>query len=264
METSHTPPLVNLEHYSGPLDLLLNLIRTQEMDIFQIDIYKITTQYMEYLKQTPQPDVENAGDFIRMASWLLYIKSKSLIPEDEEQEETETSKLKQQLSNLLIDYQIFQKAGELLYHRTLLGRDCWKSPRDFNIKISDDTKVEMDKEKAIFQLIQAYQKNLMDKKAKKNYKLLKPIPNLFHWLKQTTQIWQAGSRLKFNQLACTHKEKYSRLLSFLSILELSKAGFILLSQKHLFSNIEIFVKKTVTKANLKEFSHEEGEKLVKK
>jgi len=256
LEQLQNTPLVQLETYSGPLDLLLDLIRKQEMDIFEIDIYKITKSYVEYLDQVQQPDLEHAGDFVRMASLLLYIKSKSLIaPEEEEAGEGEASQLKQKLSQLLIEYQKFQKAGEWLYNRNLLGRDCWKSSKNLNLASPPgEEKIELDQGKAQWQLIQLYQNTLIDKKAKKSYKIKNPIPSLVHYLKQTTKIWKAGVRLKFNELILINKEKYSRLLSFLSLLELSKAGFVLLTQKQLFSNIEIFVKKTITETDLKKIS----------
>ena len=264
-DQSYNPSFVALEHYSGPLDLLLQLIRNQEMDIFQIDIYKITHQYVEYLKQVPKPDLETAGDFIRMASILLHIKSKSLLPKKEQiEEEPDASELKGKLSRLLADYQKFQKAGELLYCRSLLGRDCWKSPMSLTLKTPKAAKIDIDKERGIFQLIQFYHKSIMDKRAKKNYKILKPIPNLLHRLKQTAQIFTAGARLKFSRLILINKEKDSRLLSFLSILELSKAGFILLFQKQLFSNIEILVKKTITEDSIKEISPGEGKPVSEK
>ena len=240
-----------VEDYSGPLDLLLDLVRKQEMDIFQIDIYKITSQYVEYLNQRAQPDLEGAGDFIRLASLLLYIKSKSLLPKTElAEEDPQAEDLKNKLSRLLAHYQIFQKAGELLSQRAVLGRDCWKSPGSFKPPAED--KINIDTERGVFKLIQSYHAKLMVKKAKESYKILKPIPDFFHRLRQTAELWTAGARLKFSRLALINKEKYSRLLSFLSILELSKAGFVSLIQKQLFSNIEIFVKKTITEESLRE------------
>lgn len=264
-DSSYKPSLVKLEHYSGPLDLLLQLIRKQEMDIFQIDIYTITHQYVEYLKQVPAPDLEMAGDFIRMASVLLHIKSKSLLPKEEQEEDKlSASDLKNNLSQLLLAYQKFQKTGELLYSRILLGRDCWKSPRILSLKDPTKTKIEIDKEKGVFQLSQAYHKSLIDRKAKKNYKIYKPVPSFLHRLKQIAEFFTVGARLKFNQLTLIKQETHSRLLSFLSILELSKAGFVSLLQKQLFSNIEIFVKKAVTEESINEISREEEQTMSEK
>lgn len=256
---AYEPSFVVLENYSGPLDLLLQLIRKQEMDVFQIDIHKITSQYVEYLQKTATPDMESAGDFIRIASWLVYIKSKSLLPlEEQDSEEPNAEELKNKLCRLLVKYQFFQKAGEIIYKRTLLGRDCWNSPGTFNL-ISPppkDIKIEISAEKGLFQLMKFYHQILINKKSKENYKVVKPIPSLFHRLKQIAEVFKIGAKLKFNQVSLIHKEKYSRLLSFLSILELSRAGFIRLFQKHLFSNIEIIVKKTITENAIKEISME--------
>ncbi|MCZ0932164.1 MAG: segregation/condensation protein A [Oligoflexia bacterium] len=259
LDSYSSVPLVNLDHYSGPLDLLLHLIRQKEMDIFKIDIYKITKEYVEYLQQAPQPSLEKAGDFIRMASWLIYIKSKSLLPKEEQEESADFHDLKKQLSQLLISYQKFQKIAQLLYARSLLGRDCWNSAHSFSLKRPKEHKIDIDKEKGLFQLSQFYHQSLISRKAKEQYKISQPIPSLLHHLKQTASLFKLGFRLKFNQLALRHKSQYSFLLSFLSILELSKAGFVSLFQKQLFSNIEIFVKKPVTESALSGISSEETE-----
>lgn len=249
---------VKLENYSGPLDLLLQLIRKQEMDIFRIDIHAITKQYVRYLQKIPKPDLENAGDFIRIASWLVYIKSKSLIPDEKTEEESPSSNLKNKLTRLLASYQKFQKAGEILYKRILLGRDCWKSPHSFSLSAPKENKINIDKEKGLFQLSQAYHQSLEARKARQNYKIAQPVPSFLRHLRQIAEIFTMGARLKFNQLVCIHKGKYSRLLSFLSILELSKLGFVQLLQKQLFSGIEIFVKRQITEESIKKnFSENE-------
>lgn len=255
---SSSAPFVNLDNYSGPLDLLLHLIRQKEMDIFKIDIYKITKEYVDYLQQAPQPSLEKAGDFIRMASWLIYIKSKSLLPKEEQEDSTDTPDLKEQLSQLLASYQKFQKISQILYAGNLLGRDCWGSPHFLKLKRpKEEHKINIDKEKGLFQLAQFYHQKLLSKKAKEQYKISRPIPSLLHRLKQTAQIFKAGCRLKFNYLVFQHNSSYSFLLSFLSILELSKAGMVSLFQKQLFSSIEIFVKKTVTEEALRSLANEE-------
>ena len=257
-DSSYASSFVKLENYSGPLALLLELIRKQEMDILKVDIHKITHQYIEYLKQVPEPDLETAGDFIRMASILLHIKSKSLLPkEEQEEDQQDTSDLKHKLSRLLLTYQKFQKIGEILYERVLLGRDCWKSHRTLDLKDKMKTEIQIDKERGGFQLIQAYHTNLIARKAKGNYRIPKPIPSFLHRLKQIGEVFTSGASLKFNQLVSIRKGKYSRLLSFLSVLELSRSGFVSLFQKQLFSNIDIFVKKPVTKESIKRIAMEE-------
>ena len=260
LNDSTDSPVVNLDNYSGPLDLLLDLIRQKEMDIFKIDIYKITKEYVDYIQKVPQPSLEKAGDFIRMASWLLYIKSKSLLPKEEEEDLVSAVDLKKHLSQLLVSYQKFQKISQILYARNLLGRDCWASSHTFNLKRpKEEQKIDIDKEKGLFQLAQFYHHILSSKKSKEQYKISRPIPSLLHRLKQTAELFKVGYRLKFSHLVLQYKSSHSFLLSFLSILELSKAGLISLFQKQLFANIEIFVKKTVTKEALSGIAESEKE-----
>ncbi|MCY4320783.1 MAG: ScpA family protein [Bdellovibrionaceae bacterium] len=255
LEHSSSVPIVNLSHYSGPLDLLLDLIRRKEMDILKIDIYKITKEYVDFIQHIPQPSLERAGDFIRMASWLLYIKSKSLLPQENQEESTDFDELKKKLSQLLVSYQKFQKISQILYKRNLLGRDCWKSAHTFNLKRSKkDTEISIDKEKGLSQLCQIYHQSCLSKKTPEKYEFYESIPSLFDHLKQTVQLFKIGFKLKLNELSLKKQTKYSFLLSFLSILELSKSGFVNIFQKHLFSNIEIFVKKTVTEEILEKMA----------
>ena len=251
---------VQLENYSGPLDLLLQLIRKQEMDVFAIDISQITDHYVEHLKQSQELDLDKAGDFIRMASLLIYIKSRSLLPKQEQEEEQEDiHKLKERLSSLLATYQKFQKLGELLFARSLLGRDCWKSPRSFEYKAPVENKILIDKEKGCFQLGQFYYQKYSLQKARQNYQLSRPIPSLLSRLKQTLSFFKTGLKLKFHHLTLVNKQPYSYLLSFLSVLELSRAGFVSLFQKSLFTPIEILVKKPITTETLAEISKQNPE-----
>lgn len=254
---------VNLNHYSGPLDMLLQLIRKKEMDIFAIDISQITDQYVAHLNQIAEPDLDKAGDFIRLASWLIYIKSRSLLPPEEQaEEESDLQELKNKLSSLLRVYQCFQNLGKELYERNLLGRDAWSRPCSLELKAPlAEQKIEIDQEKGLSQLSQAYYKKLSSYENKEDYKILKPVPSVLSRLKQTVSFFQVGLRLKFHQLAGINKSSYSFLLSFLSILELSKAGFITLFQKSLFSNIDILVRKPITSEALDEIQFEEPASL---
>ena len=167
------------------------------MDIFQIDIHKITSQYVDYLKQVPQPDLQKAGEFILLASWLIYIKSKSLLPQQTEPENEPTAEeLKHKLSRLLENYQKFKKIAELLNKKHILGRDCWASLRVLQSSppLSQDIKINQDK--GLFLLIEPYNSVLIRRKAKKNYKPLKPLPSLFHWVKTKHKALDCWQELK--------------------------------------------------------------------
>ncbi len=244
------PNYVQTEQFSGPLDLLLQLIHKQKMDIFKIDIYKITNKYVEHLKDIPSPDLENAGDFIRMASILMHIKSKTLLPKEEEDEE-ETSNLKKNLVRLLVNYQKYQTVGSLFYERPLLNRETWKSHYILSLKAAPNNEVEISREKASFLLIQNYNKILQSQHIKKPLKTKKALPSLLNHIKDLATNFIQGTIISFNKLSAVKKHQYSRLLTFLSLLELSKLGFVSLIQKSIWSDIDIQVQKNLdTKAFL--------------
>ena len=109
-----TAPPVKLEIYEGPLDLLLDLIRKQEINIYDIPIAKITKQYLDYLRVLEEMNIDIAGEFIFMAATLIYIKSRMLLPVDptapaEEQEDPRT-----ELVHRLLEHEQFKNAAQML------------------------------------------------------------------------------------------------------------------------------------------------------
>src|SRR3989449_10868415 len=113
-----TPYKIQIPMYEGPLDLLLDLIRKQEMDIHNIPIAKITGQYLEYLHKLDELDIDVSADFIYMAATLIYIKSKMLLPPDplagpEEQAADPRAELVQRL----LGHEKIKKTAQLLYQK---------------------------------------------------------------------------------------------------------------------------------------------------
>ena len=251
----------NIQSFSGPLDLLLQLVKENKMDLLQINISKITDQYMSYLKTISQPDLNRAGDFIRIASWLLYLKSKNLIPEDQSsEEEPDLQELKKKLSSLLIVYKKFQKLADFLNNKKILGRDCWKSGHKLIFDTpQEEKKIKIEAEEGLLQLSQAYYKKFLEKKKEKNYEVKQAMPTLMHRLKETLGFFKIGLKLKFSHLVLINRSPHSVLLSFLSLLELSKSGFIRLFQERLFANIDIKVKKNMTAEDLKNINENTDE-----
>lgn len=122
---------VSLEVFEGPLDLLLHLIREDKLDIHDIPISRITEQYLAYIDAMKALNLDMAGEFLVMASTLLYIKSKSLLPRTDEELEPEEDPeiMRAELSRRLIEYQKFKEAAARLSDRPILGRDVFA--RDF-------------------------------------------------------------------------------------------------------------------------------------
>ena len=118
---------VKLEIFEGPLDLLLHLIKKNEVDIYDIPISAITAQYLEYLEMMKTLDLEVAGEFLLMAATLIHIKSKMLLPFSEEaaEEEEEGGDPRQELIRRLLEYQKYKEASAQLEQMMILGRDTF-------------------------------------------------------------------------------------------------------------------------------------------
>jgi len=121
---------LRLDVFEGPLDILLHLVREQKLDINDIPIAKITEQYLAYLDVMQALNLEVAGEFLVMASTLVHIKSKSLLPRHgDEEEEEDPEAMRRELSRRLIEYERFKEAAARLGDRPVLGRDVFV--RDF-------------------------------------------------------------------------------------------------------------------------------------
>ena len=117
----------HLEKFDGPLDLLLHLLSKNKIDIVDIPIAEISEQYLEYLQKMRELDIEVTGEFIAMASHLVYIKSKMLLPVYEESDEPDP---RAALIETLLDYQRVKEAGGLLQGRYEIGKELFVRPRE--------------------------------------------------------------------------------------------------------------------------------------
>jgi segregation and condensation protein A len=239
---------VQLQQFEGPLDLLLYLIRKEEMDIFNINIVDITKQYFEYIKLMKEFDIEVAGDFIAMASTLIHIKSKMLLPQyDENGEVVENEDPRKELVQKLLEYEKFKEAAKALYERPLLNRDIWSRGVREKIEVADD-EIELE-DNALFSLIGSYRKAMkaLHKKIHKvNVKLQSissRIIEMSHYLKPGTTVRMV--ELFSTQLTERIERSRNALITFLSLLELGKLGFVSLYQTDIYGDIHIQTKKEI-------------------
>ena len=116
-----SPLNFHLEHYDGPLDLLLDLIRKQEINIYDIPIAQITSQYLEYMQKALEMDVELSAEFIYMAATLIQIKSKMLLPRDPAlQEIAPEEDPRKELVDRLLEHERFKSAAEMLHQKRVV------------------------------------------------------------------------------------------------------------------------------------------------
>ncbi len=124
-DAPHALPPVQLDQFEGPLDVLLHLIRSQEMDIFDIPMAMITVQYLRILEAQQEMDLEVAGDYLVMASTLMQLKSRMLLPRPEMDEEGNQIDPRAELAAQLVAYEQYRMLAEELNERPRLGRDVF-------------------------------------------------------------------------------------------------------------------------------------------
>ncbi len=239
---------VQLQQFEGPLDLLLYLIRKEEMDIFNINIVEITAQYLDFIKLMKEFDLEVAGDFIAMASTLIQIKSKMLLPQyDENGEIVENVDPRKELVQKLLEYEKYKEASKALYDRPLLNRDIWARGIKEKLEVTND-EIELE-ENALFSLISSYRKvvkTLHKKIHKVNIKLQSIASRI---LEMSTRL-MPGSTVRMAELLSNDiKDRIEKsrqaLITFLSLLELGKMGYVGLYQTENYGDIHIQTKKII-------------------
>ncbi len=137
-----SPYNIHLETYEGPLDLLLDLIRKQEMDIHNIPIARITGQYLDYLHNLEELDIDVSADFAYMAATLILIKSRMLLPADPLAPPEEQMDPRAELAHRLIEHEKFKNAAQLLYQKQQLEAHVWSKP-DLSLYEGQDVEGEL-------------------------------------------------------------------------------------------------------------------------
>jgi segregation and condensation protein A len=227
---------VKLEIFQGPMDLLLHLIRKNEVDIFDIPIAAITDQYLEYLDLMKALNINVAGDFLVMASTLLHIKSRLLLPSSDEEEEEGDPR--EELTRPLLEYlRLKEMAGELL-ERELLDRDVFahQLPPDFRRQLEGD---EPHLEISLFQLLDAF-KAMIDQRLPgtplnletDQYSLKEKTAHILECLK-------IHSVMYFQELFAENKTIHEFIITFLALLELVHLGLLRIFQDDPEKDIQI-------------------------
>lgn len=236
---------VHLERFEGPLALLLHLIRQEEMDIFDINIHQITTQYLSYIRAMKRLDLEVAGDFVAMAATLLQIKSRMLLPQyGEDGEAIEVEDPRKELVQRLVEYQKFQELSKQLYERPLLGRDVYARGEKTVFEPDQESEIVVE-ENPLFSLISAYRAVVRSMK-KTVHRVAGELQSIASRILEIKDLLVVGQRLRFGQLITeTGPQSGQVLVTFLSLLELAKMGFISLFQADSFAEIHLEPKRAV-------------------
>lgn len=231
---------IKLDVFEGPLDLLLYLIRKNEVDIYNIPIAIITEQYLQHIEAMKALNLDVAGEYLVMASTLLLIKSKMLLPvdENEEGEPVEGDDPREPLIRQLLEYQAFKEAALNLAQRPLLGRDTFK--RDYAIEELEPKEEEEEfVELGVFDLIEAFRRILSTLKKEDIMEIDVERISLADRINEIMERLQAQKDLTFEELLDT-KSRKQIIYTLLAVLELVKLRVIRACQVGPFGTIRIF------------------------
>jgi segregation and condensation protein A len=230
---------VKLEVFEGPLDLLLYLIKQDEIDIYDISLERITRQYLEYLQAFKELNIELAGEFIVMAANLIYLKSRSLLPIDQQPpgEDAEEDDPRWDLIRQLIEYKKFKEAASELHSRELQQERIFAREGGPFSALQEPLRLE---EVGIFQLINAFQTVLKRIEARQDVQEI--FTERFSVSEKIETILQRvakGARLRFSDLFGNAASRVEVVVTFLALLELIRLRQVRALQRNMFEEIEI-------------------------
>ncbi len=237
-----SPLNVHLEHYEGPLDLLLDLIRKQEVDIYNIPIASITAQYMEYMQKAVELDIELSAEFVYMAATLIHIKSRMLLPQDPELEKLLPEEdPRAELVERLLEHERFKQAAEMLQQKRLIEENVWSNPQIGDFVSEDD---EPGLAVSLVDLVKTFQKVLDRAKHRPIYEVTDAevsVPEMIQRLRNELTSTPRGTPLSAAEFFERQTSRRAMIAAFLAILEMVKLQAIILFQRDAFG--EILIKK---------------------
>ena len=233
---------VKLEVFEGPLDLLLYLIKRDEVDIYEISIERITKQYLEYMEAFQVLNIEVAGEFIVMAANLLYIKSRMLLPKDQQMAEVDAEEddPRWELIRQLIEYKKFKEAAAHLRHREQAQEALF--PRGPSALDARDKEANLSLEDVgIFDLINAFQKVLrrLESRREDLREIFAENFTVADKIEVLLRMTSSGVPLRFEECFASAATRTEIVVTFLALLELIRLKQLRVRQEEPFGEIWI-------------------------
>jgi segregation and condensation protein A len=246
---------VKTEAFEGPMDLLLHLIKKNEVDIYNIPIAEITRQYLAYLDVMRELNLDVAGDFLVMASTLVQIKSKMLLPvaADEEAEDESGEDPRTELVRRLLEYQKYKEAAVALASRELLDRDIFartfESPELADLP-AEDAPLELD----LVELVNAFRRVLEKAPQESFHEVGSENISIADRISDILEFLQGKELVVFEDLFQGSLTREYLVATFLAILELCRLKLIKLTQVESFG--QIWIKPAVVPQDDEQFTEE--------
>jgi segregation and condensation protein A len=232
-----SPPPVKLEAYEGPLDLLLDLIRKQQINIYDIPIATITRQYLDYLHLLEEMNIDVGGEFVLMAATLIYIKSRMLLPPDPNAPAEEEEDPRDELVHRLLEHEQFKNAAAMLQSKRMVEDATWSQPGIGEFVEAED---EPGFTVTVFDLVAVFRQII--ERAKKRVPMTirreeVSVAQMFEHVKQVLQMNAHPVRL--DDLFSGFLSRQALIALLLALLEMVRLRAVLLRQKELFAPITV-------------------------
>jgi segregation and condensation protein A len=222
--------------YEGPLDLLLHLIRKQDIDIYDIPIGRITGQYLAYVEKLRELDVNVAAEFVYMAAVLIHIKSKMLLPRDPAAASDAQDDPRAELVNRLIEHEKFKSAAQMLMQKQQIENAVWSNPALKEFRDDEGTEPELAAD--VIDLVKTFQQ-ILDRA--RNRPMIQvneetvTVGQMIEYLQRRLALEDRPIRLK--QMLRNVESRQALVCMFLALLEMVRLQAIQLRQDHLFGEI---------------------------
>lgn len=240
MEQLELPYQVKLQVFEGPLDLLLQLIKKNKVDIYDIPISKITEQYLEYLDVIKQCNLEVVGDYLALAAQLSLIKSRMLLPQMPSEDEVEDPRA--ELVQLLLEYERYKNAAEELENRDILGKEVFIRGLSYFDEFGDAAQETEIVKTDLWSLVEAFKEVCLRRQFELTEDIVFTIESfsIEEKTRELIEFFKTNRKYDFKNIFNKMVSKAEIIITFLTILELVKNEIIGIEHENPEDEIELF------------------------
>lgn len=223
---------IHTDSFEGPLDLLLHLIKKNDLEISEIKIAEITSEYLAYIDLMQELNIDVAGEFLVMASTLMQIKAKTLLPSESEKENGDDDPF-DQLKNRLLEYQKYKEVGKLLSYKILENSQIYYRPAPVV------NKHDYVLDASVFDLMSSFRDALIALPESVKEIMYKEIP-IETKIREILDVLEGKQYVSFTEILKFQKTRMDLIVCFMAVLELVKSRQIAAKQSELFQDIRIY------------------------
>lgn len=237
MPADPSAPQLKLQIYEGPLDLLLDLIRKQKINIYDIPIAQITRQYLDYLHLLEEMNIDVAGEFIFMAATLIHIKSRMLLPPDPTAPVEEAEDPRQDLVHRLIEHEQFKNAAEMLQSKRVVEDASWSQPGIGEFVEAED---EPGLAVSVFDLIAAFREVIERAKKRPPLQVEREEVTVSQMIEHVKRVLLSNPHaVRLEDLMEGYLAQQALIALILALLEMVRIHAVILRQKELFGPVTV-------------------------